>query len=113
MKLSKNKTVSLNLMSTIVLQGLTFFTTPIFSKLLGPANYGITSVYQTWVMLLSAIFSLQAGGVVGLALNEFPKSEKHNYRFNVMILIICSFLFFSILFLFFTFFLRTDIIFFY
>lgn len=96
MKLSKNKTVSMNLISTIVLQGLTFFTTPIFSKLLGPSNYGIASVYQTWVMLISAIFSLQAGGAVGLALNEFPKSEQHNYRFNILVLIIGSFILFSI-----------------
>lgn len=96
MKLSKNKTVSLNLISTILLQGMTFFTTPIFSKLLGPANYGIAAVYLTWVMLIAAVFSLQAGGAVGIAYNDFPKSEKDHYRFSIMVLIICSFLLFSI-----------------
>ena len=54
-KKSWNKIAIINLVSTIVLQGIAFFSAPIFSRLLGTSNYGIISVYRTWVSLAATI----------------------------------------------------------
>ena len=48
---SANSIVSFNILSTLILQGLTFFTAPIISRMLGADNYGIAAVYVTWVSL--------------------------------------------------------------
>ena len=61
---NKNKIIFFNLLSTIVLQGLTFFAAPIFSSVLGTANYGIVSVYNTWVSIFSTVCSLQAASTI-------------------------------------------------
>ena len=81
---SRNKVAIFNIASTIVLQGLTFFTGPVFSNLLGTSNYGIASVYLTWVQLASTVFSLQAGGTVALAIVNYSKEEQPRYQSSVL-----------------------------
>ncbi|MDO4422087.1 MAG: oligosaccharide flippase family protein [Eubacteriales bacterium] len=97
MKTSRNKVTILNIASTIVLQGLAFFTGPIFSAMLGTSNYGIASVYLTWVQLASTVFTLQAGGTVAIAKVNFPEEEQAKYQSSVLSLSSISYLCFSVL----------------
>ena len=51
----QNKNAIFNLLGPILLNGISFFTMPIFTRLLGPAQYGIVAVFTTWVGILSLI----------------------------------------------------------
>lgn len=84
MKKNSNRIALFNIASTVILQGLAFFAGPIFSGLLDTANYGIASVYSTWVLLASTVFTLQAGGTVALARSNFPEEDQEAYQSSVL-----------------------------
>lgn len=106
---SRNKITLLNIASTIVLQGLAFFSGPIFSSVLGTSNFGIASVYLTWVQISSIVFSLQAGGAIAVAQNDFPKEDQVKYQSSALSLATMSFMVCSVATLLFTFFTRNRI----
>ena len=94
---NKNKITAFNIASTIILQGLAFFSGPIFSGLLGTDNYGVASVYLTWVQLASTVFSLQAGGTIAIARVNFPEEEQLRYQSSVLCLATLCYMGFSVL----------------
>lgn len=97
MQNTKNKITFFNITSTIILQGLVFFSGPIFSGALGTNNYGIAAVYVTWVQLASTIFSLQAGSTIALARINYPIEEQENFQSSILTLSTVSYFTFSIL----------------
>lgn len=92
---SRNRITIFNIASTVILQGLAFFSGPIFSSMLGTNNYGIASVYLTWVQLASTVFSLQAGSAVAIARVTFPKDDQPHYQSSVLSLAAISYIGFS------------------
>lgn len=50
--------------SNILLKGISFFTLPIFSRILTTEEYGVVSVYQSWVGFFTIITSLTLWGAV-------------------------------------------------
>lgn len=94
---SKNKIIILNMISTIILNGLIFVSGPIFSGILGTNNYGIVAVYLAWVQIASTVFSLQAGGTVALARGNFPIKSQRMYQSSVLCLASIAYCTFSIL----------------
>lgn len=95
--MNNNKIVVLNILSTLVIQGLAFFSGPIFSSMLGPNNYGIASVYLTWVQLASTVFSLQAAGTVAVARVNYPLEDQPRYQSSVMSLATMLYIGFAVL----------------
>ena len=93
---NKNKIALFNIMSTILIQGLNFFSGPIFSSTLGTDNYGIAAVYLTWVQITSTVFSLQAAGTVAVARANFPMEDQEKYQSSTLSLATLSFSAFSI-----------------
>lgn len=94
---SKNKITLFNMASTIVLQGLAFFSGPIFSSMLGTTNYGIAAVYLTWVQIASTVFSLRAGDAIAVARINFPLEDQKKYQSSTMSLASIAFAGFSII----------------
>ncbi len=94
---SENKMAFYNLMGPIVLNGINFFTVPIFTRLLGTANYGIVSVYTAWVQILAIIIGLQTGTTIAVARMHLDIDEQKAYRSSVLSLSFCSMSIFSIL----------------
>jgi len=88
------------MLSTVILQGLAFFTGPIFSSVLGTNNYGIATTYFTWVQVASIVFSLQAAGALALARVNFPLEEQPKYQSSVISLASFAYFSFSLLTLF-------------
>ena len=64
---SISKSVVWQLSGKFALQGIAFFTTPIFTRLLTPADYGYTALYASWLSILSLIIGLQVEGSIGNA----------------------------------------------
>ena len=93
--MNKNKITILNICSTVILQGLAFFSGPIFSSVLGTSNYGIATTYFAWVQIASIIFSLQATGTVALARVKFPQEDQPRFQSSVLSLATLSYLCFS------------------
>ena len=58
--------------SSVMLKGISFITTPIFTRLLGPEDYGITSVFVSWEGVISIFATLSlAGGVYNVAQTKY------------------------------------------
>lgn len=76
------------------LKGISFLTIPIFTRLLSPADYGIVSLYTTWVGVLTILFGMELGSSITKA--KFKYKENFNDYVNNIILL--SFLIFVILF---------------
>ncbi len=60
--------------SNVVLRGISFITTPIFTRLLDVSDYGISSVFITWEGIISIFATLSlAGGVYNVAMTKYEK----------------------------------------
>ena len=54
-----NTTLFFNILAPIILSGISFFTIPIFTRMLGPTNYGYYTVYNSYQSILLIVMSLQ------------------------------------------------------
>lgn len=82
----ENKAAVFNILGPIILNGINFFTIPIFTRLLGPAQYGIVAVYTTWVGIFSIIMGLQVQGSIGTAMVYFKKGEMKSYLSSILLM---------------------------
>ena len=58
--------------SNVMLKGISFITTPIFTRILGPNDYGITSVFVSWEGVISIFATLVlSGGVYNVAQTKY------------------------------------------
>ena len=87
----------INILSTFIVQGLTFFSLPYFSKMLGTENYGVYTIYFTWVQILSIVFSLQAGETIGISRNTYPEEKQKSFQSSVISLAFSSYVVLSLL----------------
>lgn len=88
----QNKIVFFNILSTILLRGISLFTAPLFSRMLGTDGYGIVSIYTVWVGVAAIAFTLQTNGTLVNARVEYPEDQQHKYQSSVMTLSLLFFL---------------------
>lgn len=86
---SANKIVTLNILSTILLQGIAFFTVPIFTRMLGADQYGAYSVFFSWVGILTSLMGLGVPSTLATGRYEFKDSY---YEFRSSILLFSTFI---------------------
>lgn len=82
----QNKNAIYNILGPIILNGINFFTIPIFTRMMGPAQYGIVSVFTTWIGIFSIIFGLQVQGSIGTAKAHLGDSDIKKYLSSILIL---------------------------
>lgn len=75
------------LLGKFFLQGITFFTAPFFTRLLTPSDYGMVSIYSTWVGFFTIVIGLQTHGAIANAKikyteEEFNKFYQVSYQFQ-------------------------------
>lgn len=85
-KISSNKLVLFNALSTIILYAVTFFSAPIFSRLLGTANYGIIQIYNTWTGFFVIVVGLFTRGTLSMARIKYQDEELKKYESSIMFL---------------------------
>lgn len=100
-KNSINKITLINILSNILLQGIAFFSTPIFSRMLDTEQYGLYSVFNSWVVIMTCILGVGTGSTIGTGMYEFKK-DYFRFRSGVLLFgtvlslgIICLILLFS------------------
>lgn len=81
----ENKNAVYNILGTVCFNGINFFSIPIFTRLLGPEQYGITAVYTTWVGIFSIILGLQVQGSIGTAVARLGKKEIQGYLSTILL----------------------------
>lgn len=84
-----NKIVTLNIASVIILQGISFFTIPIFTRILGADQYGIYSVFESWIRIVTCIMGLGIHSSIGTGMYQF---KGHYYEFRNSTLLFGTFL---------------------
>ena len=87
----QNKVAFFNILSTLLLRGLSIITAPLFSRMLGDDGYGIVSVYMVWVNALQIAFTLQTYKTLVNARMEYPEAEQNRFQSSVLGLSIAFF----------------------
>jgi len=75
MKTNANRVTLLNIISTLLLQGIAFITTPLFTRLLGTTQFGTYSIFNSWVLILTCLMGAGISSSIGTGLYKF----KNNY----------------------------------
>lgn len=88
----QNRVTFFNILSTFLLRGISLFTAPLFSRMLGTDGYGIVSVYTIWVGVAAIAFTLQTNGTLVNARVEYSEEEQSRYQSSVMTLSLLFFL---------------------
>lgn len=79
-----NKITLTNILSNILLQGIAFFSTPIFSRMLDTEQYGLYSVFNSWVVIMTCILGFGTGSTIGTGMYEFKK-DYFRFRSGVLL----------------------------
>ncbi len=87
--LSKNKLASafiIYLIGTVLLKGIGFITTPIFTRMLSTSGYGIVSVFRTWVTFFAVFIGLQVSGSIAIARIHKKAEQFDSYMKSIVVL---------------------------
>lgn len=93
-KTSLSTVAFFNILGPLILNGINFFTVPIFSRILGTANYGVFALYLTYVSIATIIISLQAlGSIAPASLKYKSVKDQRKYLSSITFLSLCNFIF--------------------
>ena len=91
----QNKVAFFNILSTMLLRGISLFTAPVFSRMLGTSGYGVVSIYTVWMGVVAIAFTLQTNGTLVNARVEYAEDRQHSYQSSVMSLSLLFWIFCS------------------
>lgn len=63
------------LIGTLFITGISFVTTPIFTRILSTTDYGVISIYQTWVSIFAVFIGFQVSGSIATARVHLPSNK--------------------------------------
>lgn len=89
---NRNRVSFLNILSTCLLYGISLFTAPLFSRLLGTDGYGAVANYSIWVSILAIVGTLQTQGTLAPARVAYGEDKLDKYHSSIMSLSLCVFL---------------------
>lgn len=75
------------ILSSFFLKGVSFITTPIFTRLMDTTQYGIIATYSSWVSIIDvfALLGLTSAGVFNVGLNDY-KDSRNQYISSILTL---------------------------
>lgn len=82
---SVNKIAILNICSVILLRGISFFTTPIFTRMLGASQYGKYSIFNSRLDIIMCFVCLGVISSIGTGIYEF-KEKYTEFRSSILLL---------------------------
>lgn len=90
-QLSENKMVVFNVLSTVIIAGINFFTIPVFTRLLDTSGYGLVNIYTAWVQISTILVGLKIDGTIGSASSNLPSKEHGPYQYSITVLALLVF----------------------
>lgn len=88
----QNRIAFFNILSVVLLNGISIFTSPVFYALLGDSGYGTLKIYNIWVSVIAIVFTLQTQGTLVNARVEYGEEEQEGYQSSVMAMSVAAFL---------------------
>lgn len=88
---SISKSVVWQLAGKLSLQGLAFFTAPVFTRLLTTADYGYVSLYTSWCSIISIFVAMEVAGSIGNARIKYNGTNIYEYLSSILTLTIIPF----------------------
>ena len=79
-----NRIAMFNILSTVLLNGISIITGPLFSRMLGDSGYGVLKIYNIWVSVVAILFTLQTQSTLVNARVEYSEQEQKKYQSSVM-----------------------------
>ena len=87
---SINKVAIFNILAPLVLNGLAFFTMPLFTRLLDTAAYGLYTNYSSYCSILAVLIGFQAAGAIAPASVCYSGEERDRCFSNIMAMALLS-----------------------
>ena len=88
----QNRVAFFNILSVILLNGISLLTAPLFSRILGTSGYGVLKIYNVWASVAAILFTLQTQGTLVNARVEYPEERQRQYQSATMALSVLVFL---------------------
>ena len=88
----RNRVAMFNILSTVLLNGISIFTGPLFSRMLGTSGFGVLKIYNIWASVAAILLTLQTQGTLVNARVEYPEEEQKRYQSSVMAMSVLMFL---------------------
>lgn len=79
------KNASSYILGSFLVQGLTFFTLPVFAKIMTPQDFGFYSSYLFWVTFITTIIGLQTYSSINNAYIDFGEKNIFRYASSISI----------------------------
>ena len=76
------------MLSSFLITGLNFVTTPIFTRLMDKVQYGMVATYNSWLFIIDvfALLGLTSAGVFNVGLNEHRDGARSKYISSILTL---------------------------
>ncbi|MDR1753715.1 MAG: oligosaccharide flippase family protein [Eubacterium sp.] len=87
-----NSQAFFNIISIVIIRSLSFITVPIFTNLLTVENYGIISIYTTWLLVYEIFVGLQVASSIGSATVHISPEKQKAYFSSILTLSFLSFI---------------------
>lgn len=73
--------------STFIVYGISFFTIPVFTRIMSQSEYGLLATYGAWMSILEvfSLLGINSAGVLNVGLNEY-KEHRAQYLSSILIL---------------------------
>ena len=84
-----NSQAFFNILSSLVLSGINFITIPVFTRVLGTANYGRFAVYHSWLLIVACFIDLCCRQGLATAKYQFGEENYYKYRSSTLTLGAC------------------------
>ncbi len=91
----QNRVAFFNILSVVLLNGISIITGPLFSRMLETSGYGSLKIINIQVGIMAILFTLQTQGTLANARVEYPEEEQKAYQSAAMGLSVFAFACFS------------------
>ncbi len=81
-----NTVVFFNMLGPIIMNGISFFTMPIFTRLLGTDNYGVYTIYSSFQSILLIFMSVQTFGAIAPSSVYYSGKERDKLFSNAVMI---------------------------
>ena len=88
----QNRVAFFNILSIVLLNGISLITAPLFSRILGTSGYGVLKIYNVWASVAAILFTLQTQSTLVNARVEYPEESQRQYQSSTMALSLFVFL---------------------
>ena len=91
----QNRVAFFNILSVVLLNGISIITAPLFSRILGDSGFGILKIYNIWASVIAIVFTLQTQGTLVNARVEYPEEHQKRYQsatmsLSLLLFLVCS-----------------------